>query len=67
MPMTRKKAHAQVDAILESLGISRTEFDKRRINYSTGDARLKELAYLQDLITPRRRPRKAVRRRSESS
>lgn len=50
MAITLEQAQAQADAILQSLGIARTQFQQRLIDYSTGDARLKELAYLQDLI-----------------
>jgi hypothetical protein len=48
--ITLEQAQSQADAILRSLGISRTKFQQREMDFSTGDARLKELSYLLDLI-----------------
>lgn len=49
--MTLQQAIAQRDAILTSMGVSRAEFQQRSVEYSSGSDRLKELAYLEDLIT----------------
>lgn len=48
--MTLDQATAQRDAILQNLGISKSQYQGRSIEYPAGDARIKELAYLEDLI-----------------
>jgi hypothetical protein len=49
--VTLAEAQVQYDSVLKSLGFTETEFQSRRLQYSSGDARLKELAFLEDLIT----------------
>ena len=49
--MTLEEAIAQRDAILANLGISRSMYQGRSIEYPVGDARLKELEYLDSLIS----------------
>ena len=46
--MTLPEAQARYDAILRTLGITETEFQSRRMQYSSGDARIKELAFLKE-------------------
>jgi len=48
--MTLDQAIAQRDEILSSMGVQRSQYQGRMIEYPTGDARLKELAYLEELI-----------------
>ena len=49
--MTLADAQTRYDSILKTLGITETEFQSRRMQYSSGDARLKELMYLEEKIT----------------
>lgn len=49
--MTLEEAIAQRDAILENLGVSKSQYQGRSIEYPTGEARIKELAYLEDVIS----------------
>jgi hypothetical protein len=50
MSITLEQVQAQADAILRSLGIARTRFQQREMDFAVGDARIKELGYLRDLI-----------------
>ena len=50
MALSLSDAQARYDAILKTLGITETEFQSRRMQYSSGDARLKELAFLEEKI-----------------
>lgn len=49
--MTLQDAITQRDAMLQNLGISKAQYQGRSFEFPTGDARIKELAYLEDLIT----------------
>lgn len=48
--MTLADAVTQRDSILQNLGISRAQYQGRMFEFPVGDARLKELAYLEELI-----------------
>lgn len=48
--MTLASAQAQRDQILASMGITKTQYENRSIEFSSGDFRIKEIAYLDALI-----------------
>lgn len=43
-------ALAQRDSILQNMGISKAQYQGRSFEFPVGDARIKELAYLEGLI-----------------
>ena len=49
--MTLQQAQAQYDEILATLGVTEAQYRDRKFSFSSGDARLKELAFLEELIS----------------
>lgn len=48
--MTLQDAIAQRDAMLQNLGISKAQYQGRSFEFPVGDARIKELEYIEALI-----------------
>lgn len=48
--MTLIELQAKRDEILSTLGMTAAEYQSRRLQFSSGDARLKEIAFLDEQI-----------------